>query len=125
MIHWTPAGWVPCLGGGWGSGWTKTRYNGDLDFPATTQARAAGESYLQVKRAQWIGDVMGEPRTFGMHAGDPAFWNGVALYTQSSIIEDAKAKTLAAVGTDIDIEIRGRAVPARVAATPFYKRDQR
>ena len=53
------------------------------------------------ERAQWIGDVMGEPRTFGLLSGDPAFWNGVALYTQRAIIEDAKAKTLAAVGVDI------------------------
>ena len=101
LAHWTPDGWVICLGAGWGSGWTKTRYKSDLDFLATTQARAVGEPFMQVKRAQWIGDAMGEPRTFGMHAGEPAFWNGVALYTQSGIIEDAKAKTLAAVGTDI------------------------
>ncbi len=101
LVHWTPDGWVVCLGAGWGSGWTKTRYKSDLDFLATTQACAVGESFMQVKRAQWIGDVMGEPRTSGMHAGDPAFWNGVALHTQRGIIEDAKAKTLAAVGTDI------------------------
>jgi hypothetical protein len=34
---------------------------------------------VQVKRAQWIGEVMGEPRTFGLLSGDPAFWNGVSL----------------------------------------------
>ena len=101
LAHWTPDGWVVCLGAGWGSGWTKTRYNKDLDFLATTQARAVGEPYMQVKRSQWIGDVMGEKRTFGFLAGDPAFWHGVALYTQRGIIEDAKAKTLAAVGEDI------------------------
>ena len=101
LVHWTPDGWVVCLGGGWGAGRTKTRYNKDLDFLATTQARAAGEPFMQVKRAQWIGDVLGEPRAFGFLSGDPGFWNGVALYTQTGIIEDAKAKTLAAVGEDI------------------------
>lgn len=101
LVHWTPDGWVVCLGAGWGSGWTKTRYKSDLDFLAVTQARAAGEPFMQVKRAQWIGDILGEPRTFGLRAGNPAFWNGVALYTQTGIIEDAKARTLAAVGTDI------------------------
>jgi len=101
LDHRTPDGWVVCLGAGWGHGWTKTRYNKDLDFLATTQARAVGRPYMQVKRAQWIGDVMGEPRTFGFGSGDPAFWNGVALYTQRGIIEGANAKTLAAVGEDI------------------------
>lgn len=101
LVHWTPDGWVVCLGAGWGHGWTKTRYGKDLDFLATTQARATGEPYLQVKRAQWIGDAMAESRTYGFLAGDPAFWNGVALYTQRGIIEDANAQTLAAVGEDI------------------------
>ncbi len=101
LAHWTPDGWVVCLGGGWGAGWTKTRYNKDLDFLATTQARAVGEPFMLVKRAQWIGDVMGESRVFGFLSGNPGFWYGVSLYTQRGIIEDAKAKTLAAVGEDI------------------------
>jgi len=101
LAHWTPDGWVVCLGAGWGSGWTKTRYNKDLDFLATTQARALGDSYMQVKRAQWIGDVMGEPQVFGLLSGKPGFWYGVSLYTQKSLIASGKAKTLAAVGEDI------------------------
>ncbi len=101
LAHWTPDGWVVCLGGGWGAGWTKTPYNKDLDFLATTQARAVGEPYMQVKRAHWIGDVMGEKRVLGLLSGDPEFWNGVALDAQRGIIEAAKAKTLAAVGEDI------------------------
>jgi hypothetical protein len=101
LVHWTPDGWVCCLGAGWGSGWTKTRYNGDLDFLATTQARAAGEACVQVKRAQWIGDVLGEKRVFGFSCGEPGLWYGVSLYRQRAIIEDARAKTLAAVGTDL------------------------
>jgi len=100
LAHWTPDGWVVCLGGGWGVGWVMGR-NKDLDFLAITQARATGEPYMQVKRAQWVGDVMGEPRTFGFLSGDPAFWNGVALYQQRMIIEDAEAVALAAVGEDI------------------------
>lgn len=101
LAHWTPDGWVVCLGGGWGAGWTKTRYHKDLDFLATTQARAAGKAFMQVKRAQWFGDVMGESRVFGLLTGNPNFWYAVSLYTQKGIIEDAKAKTLAAVGEDI------------------------
>jgi hypothetical protein len=101
LVHWTPDGWVPCLGAGWGSGWTPTRYHKDLDFLANTQARAAGDAFLQVKRAQWIGDAMGEPRVFGFASGSPGFWYGVSLYTQRAIIQAAKARTLDAVGQDI------------------------
>ncbi len=100
LAHWTPDGWVVCLGGGWGVGWVMGR-NKDLDLLAITQARDSEKLFMQVKRAQWVGDVMGEPRTFGLLSGDPAFWNGVALYVQRGIIEDAKAETLAAVGEDI------------------------
>jgi hypothetical protein len=102
LAHWTPQGWVICLGAGWGNGWTKTLYKADLDFLATTQARATGRHYLQVKRAHWIGDVMGEKQAYGFISSDkPEFWNGVALYMQRALIEAAKTKTLDAVGEDI------------------------
>lgn len=103
LVHWTPDGWVVCLGGGWGAGTTKTRYSKDTDFLATTQARMAGEPFMQVKRAQWIGDVMGEPRVFGLLSSrvKPAFWYAASLYTQKVIIAESNAKTLAAVGEDI------------------------
>ena len=101
LVHWTPKGWVPCLGGGWGSGWTATRYKSDLDFLATTQARENKEAFLQVKRAQWLGDVAGETPVYGVSAGAPGFWYGVSLYTQRDMIEKAKAKALAAVGTNL------------------------
>jgi hypothetical protein len=101
LVHWTPQGWVICLGAGWGNGWTNTPYGPDLDFLATTQGRATGADYMRVKRAHWIGDVCGEKRSFGERSGTPEFWNGVALLTQRQIIETAGAKALAAVGTDI------------------------
>jgi|GEM_PF-511153 len=102
LARWTPDGWVICLGAGWGNGWTKTSYKDDLDFLATTQARATGKHYLQVQRAYWIGGLMGEKKTFGLRSKDkPEFWNGVALYTQRSLIDAANSKTLAAVGEDI------------------------
>jgi len=102
LVHWTPDGWVPCLGAGWGSGWTKGRYDKDLDFLATTQARAAGEPFMMVKRAQWIGDVAGEPRVYGLQSRTkPEFWYGASLYIQKDVIENARSKTLDAVGQDI------------------------
>ena len=101
LVHWTPKGWVPCLGAGWGGGWTATRYKSDLDFLATTQARENMDAFLQVKRAQWLGDVAGETPVYGLHEGTPAFWYGVSLYTQRDIIDKAKVKALAAVGTNL------------------------
>ena len=105
LTHWTPKGWVICLGPGWGSGKTKTRYSSgmgtDLNFLATTQARNSKKEFLRVKRAQWIGDVMGEARSFGLYSGKPAYWYGVSLYTRKAIIEDSKVVALAAVGTEL------------------------
>jgi len=101
LTHWTPDGWVICLGGGWGIGRTKGRYNKDLDFLANTQARENREAYMQVKRAQWVGNVVGENPAYGFLSGDPGFWYGVSLYSQRAIIEDAKAVTLAAVGEEL------------------------
>jgi hypothetical protein len=102
LCHWTPEGWVVNLGAGWGSGTTKTRYAKDLDFLATTQARTNLTGYMQVKRAQWIGDVVGEKPVYGLLAGtSPGFWYGVSLYRQQQIIADAKAVVLAAIGEDL------------------------
>jgi len=124
LAHWTPDGWVVCLGGGWGVGWTKTRYRKDLDFLANTQARASGKPFLQVKRAQWIGDVLGEKRIFGFHAGDPGFWYGVSLYRQRAIIEEAKAVALAAVGTDIG-EANESKVKEKIKAATLTEADRK
>lgn len=101
LAHWTPRGWVVCLGAGWGSGWTKTRYDRDLDFLATTQARAHMDRYMEVKRAQWIGDVHGETPVYGLQKGMPGFWYGVSLYHQRDLIEELGAVTLAPVGEEL------------------------
>jgi hypothetical protein len=100
LVHWTPEGWVVNLGAGWGWGTTRTQYVKDVDFLAVTQARAVESAYLEVQRAYWVGDAMGEGRVYGMD-GSPAFWNAVALCRRHEIIEQSKAVALAAVGTDI------------------------
>ena len=112
LAHWTPDGWVVCLGGRWGVGWAngpnkwpsqgrKNGRNSDLDFLAITQARNTGNPYMQVKRAQWVGDVLGEKRVAGFLSGDPDFWYAMSFYRQSEMIEEAKAVTLAAVGEEL------------------------
>lgn len=90
LVRWSPAGWWPNLGPGWGSGsvWGSK----DLWFRAYTQARENREAFLEVKRAYWIGDVLGEKRTYRTyHADPPEGWNGAALLRQRAIIEEAEA----------------------------------
>lgn len=99
LVHWTPDGWVVCLGASWTWGWTS--FGQDRDFLAHTQARMTGKPFEQVRRAQLVGTALGENRAFGFHAPASGFWNGVALYRQRAIIEEAEAVALAAVGTDI------------------------
>ena len=100
LVHWTPEGWVINLGAGWGWGWLKDGQQ-DVDFLAMTQARKVEKAYVQVLRAKWMGDVLGEKDAFGFNSEVSGFWNGVALYRQQAIIEESKAVALAAVGTDI------------------------
>jgi formylglycine-generating enzyme required for sulfatase activity len=122
--RWSPQGWVVVLGPGWGHGKTLTRYGNDRNFLDTTQARARGSEFLKVKRASWIGEVTGEPRTYGERDNRtaPAFWNGVALATQRRIIEDSKAVTLDALGAEFG-EADGPTVAAGVMASPVTPED--
>lgn len=124
--RWSPQGWVVVLGPGWGHGKTLTRYGNDRNFLATTQARARGTEFLKVKRAFWIGDVMGEPRTNGEHENRtaPAFWNGVALATQGRMIEDSKAVTLEAIGAELG-EANGPAVTEGIKAAGIAPEDSK
>jgi formylglycine-generating enzyme required for sulfatase activity len=102
LARWTPDGWVVNLGPNWGGGWTGTRYRNDHDFLATTQARPHREAFLKVKRAQWAGDVAGEPRMYGENdRGTPGFWYNLSFRTQREIIEGFGTKTLAALGEEL------------------------
>lgn len=124
LAHWTPDGWVVCLGGGWGAGYAPQKYNSDLNFLAETQGRATGKPYAQVKRAQWVGDVMGEKRCAGLVGNEPAFWNAVALYRQHAIIDQAKTVTLAAVGEELG-EANESNVKYAIEAASITEADQR
>jgi hypothetical protein len=97
MCHWTPDGWVVCLGAWWSSAWCGPQ--GGLDFLLDSQAREHTDDYLQVLRAQWIGDSLGEPdvsiRQYGSSGG---FWDGLAFYKKRAIVEDAEIEALELAG---------------------------
>ncbi|MGB1929120.1 MAG: hypothetical protein ACPIA2_09610 [Mariniblastus sp.] len=97
MCHWTPDGWVVCLGAWWSSAWCGPQ--GGLDFLLDSQAREHTDDYLQVLRAQWIGDSLGEQdvsiRQYGSGGG---FWDGLAFYKKRAIVEDAEVEALELAG---------------------------
>lgn len=98
----TPQGWVTCLGAPWGKGRPMARYDKDLDFLANTKARAVTEPFMQVKRAQWIGDLMGESRAWGLQSDTQSgFWYRVSFYLQEDIINQAKAAARSEVDHDL------------------------
>jgi len=98
LAHWTPTGWVICLGPPWGKGDTKLKYGKDTDFLEHTRARSAGETFKRVLRARLIGDVIGgESKCFGLSSvkGELGFWNAFALYVQRSLAEETIAQPMA------------------------------
>ena len=60
MNRWTPDGWVVNFGAWWSMNWCGPQ--GGLDFYLDSRAREFEEDYLQVLRAQWIGDALGTGR---------------------------------------------------------------
>ena len=134
LARWTPGGWCVNLGPGWGSGWTGTRYRKDLDFLASSKARKDKDAFLQVKRAQWIGDVFGEKRIYGDNDQSltfnslvklkPDFWNGLALTAQRKIIQDLKEVTLEALGEELG-ESNKATIAQQVIATPVDPKEQK
>ena len=101
LAHWGPAGWYARLGGPWGGRATISRYGRDMHFLVNTQAREDEREFMKVKRAQWIGDVMGEEQVFGLLAGEePGFWYAASLIEQSRIAGNLKVKAGNVAGKD-------------------------
>jgi len=84
LSHWTPTGWKVNLGAWWSNS------PGGLDFYLDSQARFFPEPYMQVMRAQWIADALGEEDVdriaYGQGGG---FWNALAFYKKRVMVADA------------------------------------
>lgn len=99
MSHWTPDGWVICLGAWWSNAWCGPQ--GGLDFLLESQAREFEDEYQLVRRAQWLGDAFGEENVsiaqgkFGQGGG---FWDGLAFVKKQIIVKQAEVKALELVG---------------------------
>lgn len=95
MNKWTPKGWVVCFGGWWSVNWCGPQ--GGLDFLLDSQARDFQDDYMQVLRAQWVGDALGEEdvsiRHYGVGGG---FWDGLSHFKKRIIVADAKVQALEA-----------------------------
>ena len=90
MNMWTPDGWVVRLGAWWSMNWCGPQ--GGLDFLLDSQAREYEDDYMQVLRAKWIGDALGQEdvslRQYG-HGG--GFWDGLAFYKKRVVVADQQA----------------------------------
>lgn len=117
--HWTPDVWQTRFGGNWSGAGQITismpssrndRTHG-LNFLAITQARQHEEGFMQVLRAQWLGDLIGEPHSsldrytaHGLHGRggrgsspmlqeDIGAWYASSFIKQSLIIHHLKTQS--------------------------------
>ena len=82
LSHWTPKGWLINLGAGFqNSWWDKDEASrSGSDFLLETQARAHGQDYLKVLRAQWVSHILGEPAYNDRQHVTGGLWSGLAHY---------------------------------------------
>jgi hypothetical protein len=115
LAQWSPDGWITYLGGQWGGRATIDRYGRDSHFLVNSQARENEAGFMQVKRAQWIGDLMGEPMVFGLNEpkAEPQLWYAISLAEQSRAADGRKVKvpnTAPASGPTVEAPAAERAV---------------
>ena len=99
MCHWTPSGWVICLGAWWSVAYCGPQDG--LDFLLDSQTREFEDEYKLVLRAQWLGDVYGEEDVkisrgqFGKGGG---FWDNLAFVKKQIVVKQAEVKALELAG---------------------------
>jgi hypothetical protein len=95
LNRWTPDGWVVNFGAWWSMNWCGPQ--GGQDFYLDSQAREHEADYLQVLRAQWIGDALGQEDVSLRHYGQGGgFWDGLAFYKKRAIVEASNREQAAA-----------------------------
>jgi hypothetical protein len=94
LNRWTSEGWVVNFGAWWSMNWCGPQ--GGLDFYLDSQAREHEEDYMQVLRAQWIGDALGQEDVSIRHYGQGGgFWDGLAFYKKRAVVEAANQEQAA------------------------------
>jgi len=91
MSHWTPNGWIICLGGGsrhnlWG-GWHKSWWGNRnaYDFLMEAEARMIGGwSYIKVLRLRWLSCALGEKKCDIFSPS--GFWSALAAMQQKALV---------------------------------------
>jgi hypothetical protein len=99
MSHWTPDGWVICLGAWWSEAYCGPQDG--LDFLLDSQAREFEDEYKQVLRAQWIGDAFAEEDVKiarGKFSKGGGFWDSLAFVKKQLIVKKAEVEALELVG---------------------------
>lgn len=99
MCHWTPSGWVICLGAWWDQAYCGPQDG--LDFLLDSQSREFESDYKQVMRAQWIGDAYGEEDVKigrGQFSKGGGFWDSLALLKKQIVVKEAEVKALELAG---------------------------
>jgi hypothetical protein len=76
--HWTPNGWVICLGAAWKYSFWEDREG--LDFVLEAQAREQTTEWAGVCRLEWVADALGEEASMiGGKLNPDSFWRSLAL----------------------------------------------
>lgn len=99
MCHWSPDGWVICLGAWWNMAYCGPQDG--LDFLLDSQAREFEDNYKQVQRAQWIGDAYAEEDVKiarGQFSKGGGFWDSLALLKKQIVVKEAEVKALELAG---------------------------
>ncbi len=99
LNHWTPDGWVICLGAWWSVAYCGPQ--GGLDFLLESQAREFENDYQIVRRAQWLGDALNEEDVsikHGQYGKSGGFWDSLAFVKKQLIVKKAEVEALELVG---------------------------
>jgi hypothetical protein len=99
LSHWTPDGWVICLGAWWSIAYCGPQ--GGLDFLLESQAREFEDEYQLVRRAQWLGDALNEEDVsikHGQYGKGGGFWDSLAFVKKQLIVKKAEVEALELVG---------------------------